>query len=462
MKKINPFCIAIILLIFIISCKDKTSDTYETANYIWPTEQEVLENINKWQNIKFGMLIHWGLYSELGVVESWSICSEEADWIPRDSTVAYNSYKRNYWDAINTFNPVNFNPESWAKLGKNAGMKYIVFSTKHHDGFCMFDTKQTNFSIANGAFKNDPRRNIAKEVFEAFRKEGYMIGADFSKPDWHCQYYWWDRYSTPSRNNNYDINNNKWRWDKFKEFTYKQIEEIVSGEYGTIDILWLDGGWVCPPNQDIDIPKIAKMSRKYNPEMIIVDRTVHGLYENYFTPERKIPKEQLNYPWESCIPLGNDWGHVPNDVYKSSTEIIHNLVEIIAKGGNMLLGIGPKADGTFSDDVIEKLHEIGNWISINGEAIYNSRTTKIYKDGNTWFTKSKNEELMYAITLINDSISIPEKIIWKANEPLKNTEIILLQTGMPVKWTKTSKGIEVTIPKTINAKSALAFSYKIN
>ncbi len=327
-----------------------------STSYTWPKEQDVLDNLDKWQDLKFGMLIHWGLYSQLGVVESWSICSEEEDWIKRDSTVSYEEYKRSYWALIDEFNPVRFDPAAWAATGKAAGMNYVVFTTKHHDGFCMFDTRHTDFSITKGAFRNDPRNNVAKELFGAFRDQGYMIGAYFSKPDWHSQYYWWDRYATPNRNNNYDIASNPWRWEKFKEFTYNQIEEIVGGDYGRIDILWLDGGWVRPARptdaqrqgraykgaQDIDMPKIAAMVKRNQPGIIMVDRAVAGEFENYQTPERGIPDTRLTHPWESCITLGNDWGWVPDDPYKSPREVVHMLVEIVSKGGNLVLGIGPK------------------------------------------------------------------------------------------------------------------------
>ena len=182
-----------LLLTFVIStlilklvAQDNTHGISDS--YTFPKDEKVLKTLDKWQDLKFGMIIHWGLYSQLGIVESWSICSEEEDWIGRDSTQSYDSYKRKYWETIHTFNPTAFNPEQWASYGKKAGMKYVVFTTKHHDGFCLFDTKQTDFSIMNGAFKGHPRNNAAKEVFRAFRKEGYMIGAYFSKPDWHSQY----------------------------------------------------------------------------------------------------------------------------------------------------------------------------------------------------------------------------------------------------------------------------------
>jgi alpha-L-fucosidase len=445
-------------------------------SYMWPANPKVLKKLDAWQDLKFGIIIHWGLYSELGIVESWSICSEEEDWIGRDSTISYDDYKRNYWNTIKKFNPVNFNPESWAKAGKSAGMKYLVFTTKHHDGFCMFDTKQTDFSIMNGPFGNNPKSNVAKEIFNAFRNEGYMIGAYFSKPDWHSQYYWWDRYSTPNRNNNYDISRNPWRWNKFKEYTFNQIEELVNGDYGEIDILWLDGGWVRPARpedanrlgkaykgeQNIDMPKIAAMARNYQPNLLIVDRTIPGEFENYQTPERGVPDVQLNNPWESCITLGYDWGYVPTDEYKSPAQVVHILAEIVAKGGNLLLGVGPKPDGTLPEDVISRLSKIGEWTSKNGDAIYNTRITQNYNDGSTWFTQSKDGKTIYAITCLEDGKAIPDKITWKGNEPAKNSKMILLETGKTVKWKKTVNGIEIQVPKGLRKDlAALAFSFRI-
>jgi alpha-L-fucosidase len=178
----------------------------------------VRARLEQWRDQKFGILIHWGLYAVPGIVESWSICSE--DWVGRDSTVDYGEYKKWYWGLRGSFNPVSFNPEHWASVAKATGMRYLVFTTKHHDGFCMFDTRQTDFKITNGPFADGPKANVAKYVFDAFRKEGFMIGAYFSKPDWHSENYWWPMYATPDRNNNYDIRKYPWRWEKFKLYTY--------------------------------------------------------------------------------------------------------------------------------------------------------------------------------------------------------------------------------------------------
>lgn len=468
--------ITLLLLIILVSTANAQTFTHgRSSSYTWPKEDVVLKKLDKWQDLKFGMLIHFGLYSELGIVESWSLCAEEEDWIPRDSTIRYDEYKRNYWQTIERFKPEKLNPESWASHGKKAGMKYVIFTTKHHDGFNMFDTKYSDFSITKGAFKNHPRKNVAKEVFNAFRNEGYMIGAYFSKPDWHSQYYWWDRYSTPNRNNNYNIDKNPWRWEQFKKFTYNQIEELMNGDYGAMDILWLDGGWVAPArpgakerlgknykgSQDIDMPKIAAMARNYQPGLLVVDRTIAGEYENYQTPEQGIPGEQLDTPWESCITLGIDWGWTPHQKYKSSANVIHKLVEIVAKGGSLVLGVGPKPDGTLPEEVIERLNGIGEWTSKNGKAIYETRITEVYNDNNIWFTQSKDGKTRYAIACLEEGKPLPETILWKGNEPKKGSKMKYIPTGKNVKWQKTDNGIVVTLPDNLPANQpAVAFEFK--
>ncbi len=447
----------------------------QEQSYIYPTDSLVKQKLEKWRDQKFGMIIHWGLYAVPGIVESWSICNE--DWISRDSTIKYEDYKNWYWGLKKDFNPQKFNPDQWAKAAKDAGMKYLVFTTKHHDGFCMFDTKETNFKITNGPFANNPKSNVAKYVFDAFRKQGMMIGAYFSKPDWHSENYWWPTYATANRNNNYDIRKFPWRWDNFKKYTYNQISELMH-DYGSMDILWLDGGWVRPLqtvndevrswgadipawSQDIDMPKIATMARQAQPGLLIVDRTVHGEFENYRTPEQNIPATKLDYPWESCITLGGAWGWVPNEKYKSAAEVIHKLIEIVAKGGSLLLGVGPKADGTLPDDAVNRLEEIGKWMNQNGEAIYNTRAIDHFSEQNIFFTKSKNTNTHFAIVNLNDGETIPATIEWTINLPKKNSIIICLQNKKEVKWKIENRKVIVTIPEEIrNAKNNYALVFK--
>lgn len=449
----------------------------QSEKYEWPSDPLVKAKLEQWQDIKFGMIIHWGLYAVPGIVESWMLCSE--DWIDRPDRFTYDEFKKWYWGLNTVFNPVNFNPEQWAKAGRSAGMKYLVFTTKHHDGFSMFDTKQTDFKITAGPFANNPKADVTKYIFEAFRNENYMIGAYFSKPDWHTEYYWWPKYATADRNNNYDIKKYPQRWQQYKDFTHNQIGELMNN-YGKVDILWLDGGWVRPRetvnaevlswgaripewSQDIDMPKLAAMARKAQPGLLVVDRTVHGEFENYQTPEQRVPAEKLDHPWESCMTLGNGWGWVTNERYKSATRIIHTLTEIVAKGGNLLLGIGPKADGTISDTVVQRLEEIGQWMNVNGKAIYETRTTDHYRDGNTFFTKSKTGNTHYAIACLPEGKPTPATIEWTVNIPVKGSKITLLQTGKTVKYTVSGNTVKVTVPEALlkagASYPALAFSF---
>jgi len=432
-----------------------------STEYVWPTDQKVLQKLDNWQDLKFGVIFHWGIYAVPGIVESWSICSEDENWIPRDSTIGYDAYKKWYWDLSKVFNPTKFNPDQWAKACKDAGMKYVVFTTKHHDGFCMFDTKQTSFSIANGPFGNNPKRDVAKYVFESFRNQNFMIGAYFSKPDWHSPYYWWPRYATPNRNPNYDINKHPARWEAFQKFTYNQISELMHN-YGSIDILWLDGGQVRPPKQDIHMDKIAAMAREAQPGILMVDRTVHGMYENYQTPEQSIPSEQLEFPWESCITLGKDWGWNSYSKDKPTAKIISSLIEIVAKGGSLLLGVGPTPEGLISDTQVAHLKLIGDWMKTNGEAIYNTRSTAVYHDGKVWFTAAKDKKTIYALYALDDGDKLPTTITWKGNVPGKHSRMTLLQTGKTVKWSNKGDMVTVTLPKgTVKKEESIAFRFTL-
>lgn len=438
----------------------QNGDVYERSKeYEWPSDQKVVQKLGRWQDLKFGVLFHWGLYAVPGIVESWSICNE--DWITRDTTQTYQQYKDWYWGQCKKFKPMKFNPEQWASVMKDAGMKYMIFTTKHHDGFCMFDSHLTDFSIAHYAFKDNPRRDVAKYVFDAFRKQNFMIGAYFSKPDWHSQYYWWDVFPQVNRNVNYDIKKYPQHWQMFKDYSYRQIEELMS-HYGSIDIMWLDGGWVCKENnQDIDMPKIADMARGYQPGLIMVDRTIHGPYENYQTPERTIPEKQLTYPWESCIPLSNDWGYVNHPVFKTPEKIINSLIEIVAKGGCLVLGVGPTPEGVIQPEVVERLQKIGRWMRQNGQAIYNTCPTSLYNDGNVWFTADKNRKTLYALYRLGEKESLPSVVKWHGNLPAKGTKIVLLSNGSPLKWKVQKNEVSVFLPKSIqNSSFALSFQIK--
>lgn len=437
------------------------SDVMEQADgYEWPTDKEVLNKLEAWQDLKFGVLFHWGVYAVPGICESWPLCNE--DWINRDTTVTYQDYKKWYWGLSKVFNPIKFNPNQWADVMAKAGMKYMIFTTKHHDGFCLFDTKQTTYSIAkDGPFRNHPQKDVAKYVFQAFRDKNFMIGAYFSKPDWHSQYYWWDYRATKDRNVNYDIKRYPQRWDHFKSFVYNQIEELMTG-YGSVDILWLDGGQVCPQNnQDIDMPKIAKMGRSHQPGLLVVDRTIGGKYENYQTPERSIPETQLNHPWESCLPLTGMWGWVPNAHLQPAQNVLSSLIEVVAKGGSMVLGVGPTPEGLIEPGVIEVLNKVGKWMDKNGRAIYHTRTTPYYNDGNMWFTVSKDHQKMYAICTVKEREEIPNILEWTEKRLQKGQKVRLVSNGKSLRWTLADDKIKVYLPKEVDRTMPVALEISL-
>ncbi len=449
--------------------------------YVPETDPLVLQKLEQWQDLKFGLLMHWGAYSQWGIVESWSICPEEYPWCRRymgSDPDNYNTYLKEYENLKLTFNPYNFDPEKWAEAAKEAGMRYLVFTTKHHDGFCMFDTKYTDYKITDKAcpFSKNPKANVTKEIFNAFRAQNIWTGAYFSKPDWHCPYYWSPQYPPKDRNVNYEPEANPELWQKYVEYTHNQVLELVSGDYGKVDILWFDGGWVQKRdkndikqsylkqinnseagyiitrevNQDVKMDELVKKVRKKQPGIIVVDRAVHGKNQNYLTPENRVPEKALDYPWESCIISGGGWSYTPGAKYKSGREAIQLLVDIVAKGGNLLLNIAPSPQGEWQQGAYDLLKEYADWMKVNSEAIYATRALEPYKVDNICMTRKKDNSAIYFYYMAQkDETELPPVVkINDAYKLPKRSKITLLGTGKKLKWKKTGKNsFKIFIPK---------------
>ena len=199
--------------------------------------------------------------------------------------------------------------------------------------------------------------------------------------------------------------------------------------------------------------RIANSVRRNQPGILIVDRTIKGKYENYQTPERSIPDAQLPFPWESCIPLSNDWGWVPNAPYKSAQQVINTLIEITAKGGCLLLGVGPTAEGLIEQPVVERLEKVGAWLRVNGEGVYNTRSTALYNSDNVWFTASKDQKTLYALYTLPENEYLPAVIEWEGNRPAKGSPMRLLQNNKRLKWRTQGNKTTVYLPKNIKQES---------
>jgi alpha-L-fucosidase len=317
------------------------------------------ERLERFRDLGFGMFIHWSLDSQIGSVISHSMVGASPDYLSRFLN-----------DLPQTFNPRRFNPAEWAELAKLAGIRYVVFTSKHHSGFCMFQTETTDFGITRTPF----RRDITRELLDAFRAQGIAPGLYFSPDD-----FWWLlkngkrlQRNTPEvapANNPGLLEHDRW-----------QVRELFTN-YGPIDVVFFDG----PPEG------LKELAWELQPSTVVT----RGAIE---TPEQFVPGVPLDGAWESCITMGTQWQYKPtNEEYKSGGELIALLIETRAKGGNLLLNIGPKPDGTIPIEQEERLREIALWMFVNSEAIYGVRPWVITNEGDVWFTRLKNTNTVYAI-----------------------------------------------------------------
>ncbi|GHV49740.1 hypothetical protein FACS1894181_09350 [Bacteroidia bacterium] len=305
-------------------------------------------------DLGFGMFIHWSFDSQVGAVISHSMAGASQDYLQRFVE-----------ELPQTFNPKKFEPDDWAVLAKLAGMEYVVFTAKHHSGFCMWDTKTTGFGVMNTPFKRD----ILKETLEAFRKQGIAIGIYFSPEDFHYFY----KHGIPIGRLQHDLHypaNNKGLMDYGKA----QLKELLT-QYGKVDILFFDG-----PAEGL-----KEYAWQLQPQVVVTRGHIQ-------TPEQTLPGKPLPGPWEACFTMGTDWQYKPtNDPHKTGTQIINMLIETRAKGGNLLMNVGPKPDGEIQIEQEALLREIALWNLVNTEAIHAIRPWETVKEGEVWFTRSKVE-----------------------------------------------------------------------
>ena len=358
MKKIFFILGSIILLVSTISAQ---------KNFLQETKTEKDIRMQWWRDARFGMFIHWGLYAV--PAGEWKGATNHAEWIRTSAQIPLEVYNK----FVPQFNPINFNAEAWVQMAKDAGMKYITITSKHHDGFCLWDSKQTDFDIMSTPFKRD----ILKELATACRKIGgiklcfYHSIMDWHHPDYNERRDWEKDRTTAGTNR-----------ETYISYMKNQLKELVT-DYGDIGVIWFDGEWENFWTHE-DGKDLYNYVRSLKPGIIINNRvdkgrsgmagmTSEGDYGGDFgTPEQEIPETGLpGVDWESCMTMNNNWGFNKADKnFKSAKDLIQKLIDIASKGGNFLLNIGPKADGTFPQESIDRLKVIGNWMKINGESVY--------------------------------------------------------------------------------------------
>lgn len=359
MKNQN-LCVLFLLVFFTIA-----------SSYTWAQNQEIpkAERLAWFKDAKLGIFIHWGIYSVDGIDESWSFFN---GYISHDD----------YMKQLDGFTAKKYDPNQWAQLIKNSGAKYAVITTKHHDGVALWDTKESELNVVD---QTKAKRDLVKPFVEAIRKEGLKLGLYYSLLDWsHPDY---PNFTREEKR----YENDTLRWQRFVGFNFGQLTEISQFHP---DLYWFDGDWEQSAEQ-WKASEIRELILTETPTAIINSR-LQG-YGDYATPEQGVPitKPQSEY-WELCMTMNNSWGYQPNDTdYKSLNQIIRIFVDCISMGGNLLLDIGPKPDGTIPEEQLTILNGLGKWTSKHEKAIYGTRAGISRDYFNGYSTLSKDSTTLY-------------------------------------------------------------------
>ncbi len=432
-------------------------------NYVPPTDPIIRERLEWFQDQKLALMITFGPYAQLGAGCSWPLL-QTAPWarVNVDWEDDLDTFRNQYVNLNKSFNPIRIQPDQWAEFAADNGFKYLIFITKHHDGFCMFDTKYTDYKITSPdcPFHTHKYANITKEVFDAFRRKGLGIAAYFSKPDWNCPWYWAKGMDIPwgtGGNPTYTPSEHPEIWEKFVEFTQNQMMELVE-DYGKIDILWLDGAQVSPVSgHDIRLSELVKRAREIQPWLITVDRAIGGENENYITPEDTIPDHIIHVPWESCIKVGLNWSFLYNDSFQSSRALVKCLIQTVSCGGNLALGVGPQPDGRFPAGAMDSIKGLGDWLKINGDAIYGTRAADLEQNDQVMYTKKG--DTLYALLPLEEGELITKSIFIPLEKTIR--QIFCLGFDQPLSFKQTEKGVDVILPDELVGTNPYAISFSI-
>ena len=378
-----------------------------TASYAKDYLNAGKQDIQAWREMKFGLFVHWGPVSLKGTEIGWSRGGER-----RGRTGTGSIPVEVYDNLYKQFNPVKFDADEWIQVAKDAGMKYMVFTSKHHDGFSMFDSKVTEYKISNSPFKRD----VVEELADACHKAGLKLGYYYSPVDWYHPDYRTETHA------------------KYIEFIHAQLREICSN-YGKIDIIWFDG--LGGTAKDWDSENLFKMIRQLQPHVIINNRA--GLDADHDTPEQRIGKFQNDRPWETCMTICRQWAWKPDDQMKSLKQCIQTLVKTVGGDGNLLFNVGPMPDGRIEPRQVDRLKEMGAWLEKYGRSIYGTRGGP-FKPG-VWgaSTYEGNTVYVHILNWSGDKVTlpgIPRRIVASS-----------VLTGGTLRIEQTADSIEISVPE---------------
>ncbi len=445
----------LILLSFLslAACGDQAETDTETGretDYLNESEEAFNERMEWWRDAGFGMFIHWGPYAVLGGEYKGETQPGISEWIMERAEIPVDEYET----YARQFNPTEYDAGEWVAIAKDAGMKYIVITSKHHDGFALWDSEVSDYDAVDFA---PIGKDLLAELKAACDEAGIVLGFYHSIMDWHHPDAQAPHY--PDYNTRDKSNPNFPRY--FENYLKPQVRELV--ENYDPAILWFDGEWIPEYTHDQGL-EMYQFVRSLKPDIIInnrVDKGRQGMqgmnradqdYAGDFgTPEQEILEGQSDYDWESCMTMNDSWGYKSaDDNWKSAETLVHNIVDIMAKGGNYLLNVGPTAEGLIPGPSVERLQAIGDWIDVNGEIVYESRSLKDYKEGESiYYVTDKRGETVYVVTTA-----------WPGTEmrfsqwtPEEGASATFLGYG-PVEWTSEGESTVVSIPAQLQNESA--------
>lgn len=466
MRSISQLSLLILVIFSFITCQ-KTEPEQETETL---TRQEILNEPEKafdqrmewWRDDTFGMFIHWGPYAVPAGVYKGEKIPGIGEWIMDRAQIPVEEYEQ----YAKQFNPVKYDADEWVQIARDAGMKYIIITSKHHDGFALWDSEVSDYDAVDFA---PIQKDLLAELKEAADKHGIKLGFYYSIMDWHhpdAQAPHYPDYNTDEKENP--------NFDQYVENYLKpQVKELVQ-KYDPA-VLWFDGEWIPEWTHEHGVEMYVWL-RKMKPGLIINNRVDVGrqgmqgmnrdggdFVGDFGTPEQEILDRTSDFDWEACMTLNDTWGYKKTDHnWKSTQTLVHNLVDIAAKGGNYLLNVGPTAEGVIPGESVARLAQMGAWLEVNGEAIYaTERLQSGFKQGeDIRFTKKDGESVYYGISLENPGRSVTFKLL----KPDEGSEIYLLGHELPLEWAyDESQGVTIKLPGYLQGDSTYepAWVFKI-